>query len=446
MTTISNATQTIPAGQLLTEQAAESSNPSLLQKNATDVNDRGGQASDLPKKIVFCVIVGGLLFCGAAYTFQKVMNASKAEKAQKAQSEKAQNTSAQGVNRRVFTSDPAAVPGGTSQPLLALDAEGHPVSVPVVPGIGATEPPLAGRGVTTGGNAPVHHSRYGGDVMVPPSGGTSYSTASPTTGSGNASTLVQDILNRTLGNNGGAAGTTNLGGNGGAGYANSLGSGGGATPTALGGMLTPTQTPMVSAAKLGDRNMILPKGRSVDCVLTTRLSSEVPGMTSCVLTSNVYSDNGRVVLLERGSEASGEYSATMQQGQRRIFVLWSRIKTPNGVLINLNSPGTDSLGTAGLNGEVDNRWTERIGAAFLLSIVQDAIGYEVAKTTASNGNATGAVFEFQNTSRTGDQMAQRVLDSTINIKPTLTKNQGERISIFVARDLDFGSVYALRAQ
>jgi len=143
-----------------------------------------------------------------------------------------------------------------------------------------------------------------------------------------------------------------------------------------------------------------------------------------------------VVLLERGSEATGEYVAAMAQGQRRLFVLWTRIKSPEGVVINLNSPAADALGTSGMDGYVDNHWWERIGAAFMLSMVKDVVAYAAAPS------GTGQV--YQNSSQTSESMATKVLESTINIKPTLYKNQGDRGSIYVARDLDFGTVYALK--
>ena len=66
---------------------------------------------------------------------------------------------------------------------------------------------------------------------------------------------------------------------------------------------------------LGDRNMILPKGRSIDCGLSMRLVSDLPGLASCIVSQNVYSDNGKVLLLERGSEAAGEYSAAWRRAR-----------------------------------------------------------------------------------------------------------------------------------
>ena len=93
--------------------------------------------------------------------------------------------------------------------------------------------------------------------------------------------------------------------------------------------------------------LILAKGTHVDCGLTTKVVNEVSGFAACLVSSNVYSDNGKVLLLERGSKVEGEYVATVQQGQRRLFVLWQRVRTPNGPTIALDSPAADGLGTMG---------------------------------------------------------------------------------------------------
>lgn len=206
--------------------------------------------------------------------------------------------------------------------------------------------------------------------------------------------------------------------------------------------LTPSTTPMVQAGRLSDLNTLLPKGRTIDCGLSVRVVSSLAGLATCVVTQNVYSANGRVLLIERGSEAVGEYRSGVARGQRRLFILWNRVITPGGVVINLQSPGADALGGSGLEGAVDNHWFERVGSAFLLSTIQDGIQYEIAQAQANSG---GATFVLGNTAQTGNQMAQRVLEDTIDIPPTIYKNQGDRTVIYVARDLDFSSVYKLRA-
>jgi type IV secretion system protein VirB10 len=207
----------------------------------------------------------------------------------------------------------------------------------------------------------------------------------------------------------------------------------------LGGLLNSTPTPLHSASLLTDRNYLLAKGSFIDCVLQTKLDTTVPGMTSCVVTRTIYSDNGKVVLIERGSTVSGEYQATIKQGQARIFVLWNRIKTPSGVAINLDSPGTDSLGGSGLPGYVDNHFWQRFGGAILLSLVQDVTA---AATNQMDPNST--TITFNNTSDASQSLAIEALRNTIHIPPTLYKNQGERIGIYVARDLDFKGVYDLK--
>ena len=161
-------------------------------------------------------------------------------------------------------------------------------------------------------------------------------------------------------------------------------------------------------------------------------------MISCGVTKNIYSVNGKVLLIERGSKVVGEATATLRSGQKRIFALWTRIETPHGIVVDINSPGTDALGRGGIDGQIDSHWFERFGNAYLISIVQDAVGV----VAAQSGSPSSGV-AFQNTQNTGNQLAAEILKDSITIPPTLLKNQGERIAIFVARDLDFSNVYDL---
>jgi type IV secretion system protein VirB10 len=229
-----------------------------------------------------------------------------------------------------------------------------------------------------------------------------------------------------------------------AGLGNALGQDAG--KGAMTGMLTPTSTPSVRAGSIGDMSLMAAKGTMVDCVLTTRIVAMLPGMVKCRLTTHLYSANGKVVLAERGSEVVGEQTGSMKQGQIRLYVLWSRINTTHGVTVNIDSPGTDALGGSGVDGDIDNRWAQRVGGAVVLSLVQDVFAYEIATQQANSANpqSGSATAAYQNTTQTGQKMAEKVLESTVSIPPVLYKNQGERISIFVARDIDFSSVYELQ--
>jgi type IV secretion system protein VirB10 len=210
----------------------------------------------------------------------------------------------------------------------------------------------------------------------------------------------------------------------------------------LSNALTATRTAQVSASLLPDPNMTLTQGMFLDCILQTALSSEVPGMTSCVLARNIYSTNGKVLLLERGSRLVGQYQAAqLRQGQSRIFVLWTRAETPNGVIINLDSPSTDALGRSGLAGAVDNHFWARFGSALLVSVVDDLASNAVQNSGGSNNNS----LTFTNTTNSANDAAAIIVENTVNIPPTLTKAQGAHINIFVARDLYFGNVYGLTA-
>lgn len=117
-------------------------------------------------------------------------------------------------------------------------------------------------------------------------------------------------------------------------------------------------------------------------------------------------------------------------------MVWERIKTTDGFVIDVDSGAADGVGTMGVGGFIDNHWSERLGAALLLSLIDDAVDIAIARQRGSGGTVYG-----NSTARSSKNVSQKVLNATINIKPTLSANRGARLMIYVSKDLWFDDVY-----
>lgn len=213
------------------------------------------------------------------------------------------------------------------------------------------------------------------------------------------------------------------------------GPGGGAGSVAA--LLRPSVTPAVRARVLPTQQLLLPKGAFIDCTLETAIDSSLPGLTTCITATDTFGADGKVVLLERGTKLVGETRGEVQQGMARVFVLWTEARTPTGVVVPLASPGTDELGRSGLPGVVDRHFMDRFGAAILISMIDG--GIQAAAQSAGHGGGT-VIYNPTNAT----DVVTEILKSTVNIPPTVRKQNGDRIQVLVARDLDFRSVYELR--
>ena len=203
--------------------------------------------------------------------------------------------------------------------------------------------------------------------------------------------------------------------------------------------------------------MTLAKGTLPDCTLLTAILTDQPGFLKCILSAPVMSMDGKVVLMEAGTTMEGEYAQGLQAGQKAIFTLWSRAVTPHFVSVQLNSPGTDALGRAGTSGYVDNKWFERFAGAVFFSLLEDAKQIYIARQDGRASRPSGATYgdtynigmpgslsQLNNTGSTTKSIVEEMLKQGAQLRPSLYKNQGEIIKIFVARDVDFSTVYELR--
>jgi type IV secretion system protein VirB10 len=185
--------------------------------------------------------------------------------------------------------------------------------------------------------------------------------------------------------------------------------------------------------------LYLAKGTYIGCSLKTKLVSSVGGGVSCTVSNNIYSSDGNVLLIERGSTITGSYkSGDLENGIDRHYVIWEEIRTSNNIVIAVNSGASDELGAAGIHGEVDNHWMQRFGGAILLSLIDDGLQYAVNKSSQGGDN-----FYLGNTQQNAENMSNTALEEFISIKPTLYKNQGDSVGVYVNKDIDFSKVYKL---
>ncbi|WP_028838809.1 TrbI/VirB10 family protein [Thermomonas fusca] len=235
------------------------------------------------------------------------------------------------------------------------------------------------------------------------------------------------------------------------------GQGSGATQGMVPGMMQPAAPiqaevtkPRTVAKLLNNPDALMARGTYIRCVLETRIVTDVPGYTSCLVAEPVYSVNGRSLLFPKGTKLLGQYGGGGGGARERVAVVWDRAITPQGVDVTMASPGIDNLGGAGHPGQYDAHWGSRISSAILISMVSDLFKYMGEK----NGPTTGVVYPqsgvvieqpYQsNTAQTVQQLAQQALQEGANQRPTITINNGSILSVYVSQDVDFTGVLRSR--
>lgn len=190
------------------------------------------------------------------------------------------------------------------------------------------------------------------------------------------------------------------------------------------------ETDRARATMMSNPGSVVPQGATIPAVLETALNSDLPGFARAVVSRDVRSFDGARVLIPRGSRVIGQYRSAVAQGQSRAFVIWTRLQRPDGAAIQIASSGTDPLGRAGLEGQVDRHFFQQFGGAILLSVINGA-----AASLSDRPNTQIVIGSAQDATNLGANAVKPT-----NLSPTIKVAQGAPVRIFVARDLDFSAV------
>ncbi len=191
----------------------------------------------------------------------------------------------------------------------------------------------------------------------------------------------------------------------------------------------------VTVSNIPHPDTTLVEGELLHGVLETPISSQLPGMVRAVVTEPLYAYTGNRPLVPAGARLIGQYASKVQRGQQRVFIMWHRMVLPNGMTVQLNSPGADALGRAGTGADsIDRHFWARFGNASLLSVI-GAGAANVGVNSQDQYNSASAY--RQAIAQSFQQSAGDALQSDSDIQTTLSIHQGKRITVFVARDISF---------
>lgn len=207
----------------------------------------------------------------------------------------------------------------------------------------------------------------------------------------------------------------------------------------------------------------IPQGTMIRGTLETAINSDLAGMVKGIVREDVYSFDGRRILIPAGSSLIGDYKSGVQRGQERILIVWTRMIRGDGVSVQLGSYGTDRLGRSGMTGVVDRKNWERFGPPALMTLIGGATQYiaqlgqrgdrditivndngSVTRIPQDNGETSqdrARTIAAETIASGIQQMAATAFEGSRNIRPTIHIPQGSDINVFVTRDLDFAGLY-----
>lgn len=184
------------------------------------------------------------------------------------------------------------------------------------------------------------------------------------------------------------------------------------------------------------------QGTIIPILLETGINSELPGLITARVLSDVYNSvGGKYLIIPSGSRVIGNYSSSVAWGQKRLMVGWERLIRPDGTSINLQGMhGVDFAGYAGYTDKVDMKYKEISTLLFLstlMNIGSGQISYLTEKFSddKENNSAVGSVTQAASDSAEDvTEVINSMAEKFLNVSPSIMIRAGKRLNIMVNKD------------
>jgi type IV secretory pathway VirB10-like protein len=177
-------------------------------------------------------------------------------------------------------------------------------------------------------------------------------------------------------------------------------------------------------------------GTIIPAVLETAINTDLPGNVIARVTENVYdSQTGKNILIPQGTILVAQYNSSVSYAQRRVQVVWDVLIRPDGYQVTLEGMnGVDPRGIAGLKAVYHENWFEYIKAAGIISLFS-IINSKMVEEVAKYGSEEMASGVITSNAEFIKDMGGNFISRALNIQPTLTIDNGEKINIMLNKNI-----------
>ncbi len=174
------------------------------------------------------------------------------------------------------------------------------------------------------------------------------------------------------------------------------------------------------------------EGMVLETLLINRLNGTFPGPVNCLVTTDIYSHDRQHVLIPAGTKVLGEAKKVEAFGQQRLAVFFHRLIMPDGYSVSLDQfKGLNQIGETALRDKVNNHYLQIFGASLAVGILGGVA--EGGTGNVLSNSSLDRVREGFGASIANSSM--NILDRFLNILPTVTIREGNRVKVYLSGDL-----------
>lgn len=184
----------------------------------------------------------------------------------------------------------------------------------------------------------------------------------------------------------------------------------------------------------------LAAGSKIPCLTEASINSEIPGVFTAKVSTNVYdSKTGKHLLVAQGSTILGAaHGDVLLFGNERVPTTTLTLNFSDGRSVELGTaPITDQEGVIGLTGIVDNHWWRLVGAVFIGGALRG--GTQALQTAIAQQAGVGQIAAGY--SSVANQALSPRIGRALDTRPTIRILGGQMCNVIVTKPLSLAAMW-----